>query len=99
LATAFVLQIPKKNAAGITTSGIGGFSSPGKQVSATHCAAEAMVEPRKFLAVLAVGNRRQIMLQRCTQQLEIFTGKNGAGSGWFGHCDIPFLDAAIKPLG
>ena len=66
---------------------------------AAHCAAKTVVKPRKFLAIFAIGNRWQIMLQRFAQQFEIFARKNGAGSGWFGHCDNPFLDAAIKPLG
>jgi hypothetical protein len=69
----------------------GGFSSPGKRVLARHCTAEAVIQPREFLAVFAISDRWQIMLQRFAQQFEIFARKNGAGSGWFGHGDIPFV--------
>jgi hypothetical protein len=55
-----------------------GFSSPGKLVSAAHCAAEAMVKSRKLFAIFGVGDGRQIMFQRFAQQFEIFTRKNGA---------------------
>jgi hypothetical protein len=77
----------------------GGFSSPGKQVLTAHRATEAVIKPRKFLAVFGVSDDWQIMFQCCAQKLEIFARKNGAGSGWFGHCDIPFINEAFMPLG